>query len=1033
MRLIKPNPIGTPTLDELFVEKYEWLMRWAMYFAQGELATAEDLVQDTFVRFAVSSPDLDHHDNAEALLYTYLRHVHLAHLRRIQRYPLQNLTIGEFDSLSVGLRQNPSVSAVDVQNNLRRILVYLCWRKESTKAASILILRFFYGFFPEEIMQIGILSRPVVDNGLRAARGDLKRHLVESASGRVQMFGDKVPPAFIPTSKASQTDDFIAELRAVLLNSRQGICLPVEELAAQYEAESPKPIECELLAHIVSCRRCLDAVIHSRKLPPLDERSFEDALVERHDSKLMAGKGDSPKGERDKSLLRSLKIVHDRIEETLEHEPRTLSLVVNGHLVATQEINSSVSRQELEINIGAPIELIEIISEQGICLLSLPVEVQPPAAPPEIYRIVRHRGGRTLEAWLRFTSMGPRAETLYRDPAFVVTPVGDLLDEKASDSSEADIAAVEPRAEDWNLLGQAGLSISTTISGQTAAVTPFAATILFAGNAEAVSRRDARMPFASRLRSLLLSLTRPSMNPLLTTACVLAVASVVFFTLWWRQPLNISANTLLVRAEAWDAGGQKVAKFGVIRQQVSVKAPGYSATRAIYRDAQGLRRPKQHQLSWADEALKTRLAASGVDWDAPLSATTYQDWHDHQRVRADAISRDGSQLVKLTTTIPSGQVRRETLTVRVSDFHPIERTVEFDDNETVEIAELDYSVLPWSPATEGWFEPVNSPSLVIPHTVPQNDMFPRLPHLPSDSELDEAELEARLALHQLDADSTNERVEIERTIKGIQVKGIVATAERKREIEARLHPIPYLFASIFTFDELTSRQAPETQVTSIKSESLSQSPSPLEQYLSGHGASRADISELGDELSDASVSISQESKAIAELVKEFGPNRNLSPLAEAALEKLLADHKVKIVTALDSEEKVLAKIEPSGHTAEISSRVAPPSDISALLTALDSHRALAMELISGGKEKSRSAAEIALDLDHSLRRLRAVVEGLSDPRPVSAAIQATPSAGSARDNLGRPGPLSHPGHSDDDSGQMQPRPPALPNTHPNKN
>ncbi len=460
------------------------------------------------------------------------------------------------------------------------------------------------------------------------------------------------------------------------------------------------------------------------------------------------------------------------------------------------------------------------------------------------------------------------------------------------------------------------------------------------------------------------------MNSLLAASISLAVVSVVLFVLWWQLPLRITANTLLVRAEAWDAGGEKAAKYGVISQRVSVKTPGYAETRVIYRDAQGVRHPKPRQFSWADEALKNRLAASGVDWDAPLSATTYRDWHDRQRAREDSISRAGSQLIRLTTSVPGGPVREESLTVRISDFHPVARTVQFDDNETVEIAEVDYRVLPWGPATEGWFDSVDHPSLVLPRSTPRSDVLPRLPHLPSDSELDEAEIEARLALHELGADS-HERVEIERTIKGIQVKGIVATAERKHEIEDRLHPVPYLFATIFTFDEFTARQSPESQVTSIGSASFSQSPSPLEQYLTSQGIDHAGISELGGALSDSSVSITQESKEVAELLSEFGADRNLSPAAQEGLEKLVADHKVKILASLASEEKILGKLAPSTlRGSDGPDRSSASTSIPALLAALDSHRSLSTELLSGNSLHPRSATEIALDLDRSLRRLR---------------------------------------------------------------
>ncbi len=133
------------------------------------------------------------------LLYKYLKYVHHEHLYRVQKYPLQNLSIDEFDSLSAGLRQNPSVNPIDIQNTLRRVLKYLCWRKESTKTASILILRFFYGYFPEEIMRIGILSRP--KHRQRPARGP---HGFETSLRRVG-FGlrsalstKKAPPVFVP-------------------------------------------------------------------------------------------------------------------------------------------------------------------------------------------------------------------------------------------------------------------------------------------------------------------------------------------------------------------------------------------------------------------------------------------------------------------------------------------------------------------------------------------------------------------------------------------------------------------------------------------------------------------------------------------------------------------------------------------------------------------------------------------------------------------------------------------------------------------
>ncbi len=175
------------------------------------------------------------------------------------------------------------------------------------------------------------------------------------------------------------------------------------------------------------------------------------------------------------------------------------------------------------------------------------------------------------------------------------------------------------------------------------------------------------------------------MNPLLATALSLAVASVVFLALWWQQPLRITANSLLVHLPRH---GTPAAREQLCTESSISVYP--SRRRAIPPPALfTVTRRAFAGLSQGNPAGPTRrssivLPASGVDWEAPLSATTYQDWHDHQRVREDSITRDGAKLIKLTTMVPSGAVRKESLTVRISDFHPVERTVEFDNNETIE-------------------------------------------------------------------------------------------------------------------------------------------------------------------------------------------------------------------------------------------------------------------------------------------------------------------------------------------------------------
>ncbi len=109
-----------------------------------------------------------------------------------------------------------------------------------------------------------------------------------------------------------------------------------------------------------------------------------------------------------------------------------------------------------------------------------------------------------------------------------------------------------------------------------------------------------------------------------------------------------------------------------------------------------------------------RLQDAGLNWDAPLFASGYQDWHDRQRVREDRISRAGRHLIRLTTTIPSGTVAEQSLTVRDTDFHPVQRTVALRNSETIEIAEVDYAVLPWTSVSPDTFEPLGKePALAV--------------------------------------------------------------------------------------------------------------------------------------------------------------------------------------------------------------------------------------------------------------------------------------------------------------------------------
>jgi hypothetical protein len=455
------------------------------------------------------------------------------------------------------------------------------------------------------------------------------------------------------------------------------------------------------------------------------------------------------------------------------------------------------------------------------------------------------------------------------------------------------------------------------------------------------------------------------MNPILVSGFVLAVASIACVFVWMQQSKpDITSNTLLVRAEAWDAPATHGSAPGVIRQTVKIATRDKSLKHTIYRDAQNKRKVKEERPAGDEDLLRRRLAEARVSWDAPLSATSYQDWHDGQRVRADQIQRSPGHLLVLTTTTPNGAVAAQSLTVRDTDFHPIHRTVSYRDSETVEIAELDYSILPWTPAIGSLFQPEEMVNLGALNR-PQPAVVPLPPSPLTDEELNEAELSTKLALDRVHAD-TGEQIEVARTPSGIEVRGITDTKERKHELEAELRMLPHLTASLLSIEEMKAK-ASQPELSSVKVVEMQTQMTPLEAYYLAHGRDVAPLSKLSQQLLNSADTINLECRAIDDLQRRFSSRNGISPMASATLTDLLFTHKHKLLTALGDEGQLLTAAQIDAPQAR---GAAPIDNSDAALVALANRTlALARELATGKNGNGRSAEAIASDLTTAINEL----------------------------------------------------------------
>lgn len=924
--------------EEVFASKYEWLLQWAMHFSQKDIAVAEDLVQETFVKLLVSWKTLRDLDNIEPLLYSYLKYSHLTELRRSQNHSPQSLSAIEFETLPMGLRTAKLSDQIELQDELRRIVAFLLWRKSSAKFASIFLLRFFHGYFPEEIMLICMITRHAVDLNLRHARGELKSYLADP--NRIQILHRSPPPKAEPSHIAVSADQFIDELRGLIFSAPRDSCLPFDELEKRYQILDHKPLDSELLAHIVSCQLCLDVVSRLCGLRPGSKRSPWDSLGPAPRSK--SGGKRSPSREKH-DIKRVIEKGLSRLREIYEHRPLGLMIALNGEVVAQRDISSPRGVLKIETHAIDSLELVEVISEQGLTLLALPVLNRPPEAPPEITHEVKLSEGRTVALLLRFTADGAVIEVTYDEPQFTEERVkGGTL--KLNSDKEGQL---ERKDQD---------------------------------DAASNASSDARSDRQRRWWQLWFRLPHPS--PLVAIAVLLVI--LVTASLHWinafQHRSRLQPHDFLENAAHADSRNRVQGTAGVIYQKVRLDTEKRTIQRDLYRDIQERRRPKEKPLDPEEHVLKARLNDASVDWNNPLSATDYKAWHDHLVHRKDAVEKTGKDLLTLITTSSDGPVQQESLTVRAADFHAVERSVQFHDQEVVEIAELAYEVMPWNRTTDQWFDAV-TPSGSTRTAFPSPSLH--LPPPVTEAELDQAELESLLILQELHADK--ERIQLVRTRSALNVEGVVETDERKQQLNSRLQVIPHVVPRISSYRDLDTHQSTGSEINSVASVSADSQPSPIDKYCDEKGWGKDDCRRASYDLLDSSTNILQESRQIAGLLTKFSSDRDLTLTARSMLDELIIQHAKNLIVALQQQESTLATV---GSTSSMSNQNVNGFDAASLVAAAQHDLDLSKEMTYAVGERSRPAESIFTDLARSVAEIKATAEYIPKVHP-SASIASS--------------------------------------------
>jgi RNA polymerase sigma factor (sigma-70 family) len=427
-----PRPAS---LLEVFLQRYANLLRFAESLTRDR-REAEDLVQDACVRLLVAPPDISHVENVDAYLFAALRNLHTTRTRRRQLRPEAHLSIVDFDSAGFALEALSQTSSLHARDALRTACRFACARRFTSKTASLFILHFFHGYVRSEIGAIANLRRVSVDTGLTRGRVEIRAYLDDPDAALRASGLDTIPDLRVEAGRAGDGDDYLARLRAAIFALRHPRCFDARLLRQVY-ADTATPVSTEMLADIVACPRCLDTVNRMTQLPVLADRHPRDAHDtdgphdprEPHESReprIRSRRG----GTRHDQELRMCRLAAEQTARTIRaHRPRALRVLVNGFQIGSHDLTAEVTRATHALAGPEPPRVVEVYSEQRVCLATLQVETVPDAAVSQ-QTAVALDDGRRLELEVVFDAPWPTLHLVFVQPLVEVS--ADLVEEPHS-------------------------------------------------------------------------------------------------------------------------------------------------------------------------------------------------------------------------------------------------------------------------------------------------------------------------------------------------------------------------------------------------------------------------------------------------------------------------------------------------------------------------------------------------------------------------------------------------------------------------
>jgi RNA polymerase sigma factor (sigma-70 family) len=899
--MIQPSRIARDFYahEDAFLARYAKLRSWALQLTENDRERAEDLVHDAYIQFTFARPDLNAIGNLNGYLYTMLRNLHLSQVRRSLRGQYRTISIVDYDSAEIGLRTADPGRRFALQDQLREVCRYACMRKETSKAGSVLILRFLHGYYPREIAQVMQCTRAAVEERLRVARREARQYLENPNSLHFlgETDNEKIPVA--GSGFARTVDEFLNELRRTIFDSRRGVCPAGEQLELLYRAGSSPGMNHATLGHLVSCPTCLDQVNRLLNLPLLAERFPTDTLGTDSQPKDGGGgdnSGGSTGGASDVELRKCRKAARD----VLEHRPAELCVSVNGHLMAAQTVGAELNEQSVSISMAENVEFVEIFSEQDLRLLFLSIAKNDKA---QREARVELSDDRTLEAMLSFGEPWPTLQVTYRDPSLAAEASPNLEQARAPLEVMSSPRAEQPAGVIRELIEKlgrwpAGLGFLLRPGSITAALS-----LILIGVLLFVRLHIPVVSAAELLRRSILA----------EEVTAGEVGTVLHRTINIEERrLDGSDSTVRRRVEIWQsaARGLKLRRF--YDEQNHLVGGEWSkpdGTSTLYR------RGMQPQSRTAPEGAAKAIIENGELWRLDASAATFQmliDPTDTVRVDEDAnayvvaYERDTAQR-------PNGLLSAS-LTLNRTDLHATEQ--KFIVSRQGELREYRFSEAgfekkPTSAVHDDLFVP--EPELLTPAAkgpAGNNGRLDADPKSMAERSSEavaslELEIEVTYLLNRIKAD-LGEQVNLSRTAGGmLRIEALAENDARKDEILKALGPVrnnPAVKVEVSTVAEALKRQRDRSDKTAIREVEVENNRIPadaeLRAYftarLTGREAIDEEITRYTNRVMSRSRQALLHASALKKLIARFSPAEinELEPKAQATWLAMIREHAI---------------------------------------------------------------------------------------------------------------------------------------------